>query len=187
MGSGCATGEEAYSIAMLLLEELGAARKNCPIQLFASDIEPETVRFAREGLYPESIAADVSEERLKRFFAKTDKSYQVTKQLREAVIFSVQNLITEPPFSRLDLVSCRNVLIYLEPDIQRRIITLFSFALRPGGYLFLGKSDGIAGQNELFATLSPKWRIYRSQRPPQRAVENFLLWPRKKRRPAAPW
>jgi len=177
---GCATGEEAYSIAMLLLEELGAARKNCPIQLFASDIEPETVRFAREGLYPESIAADVSEERLKRFFAKTDKSYQVTKQLREAVIFSVQNLITEPPFSRLDLVSCRNVLIYLEPEIQRRIITLFAFALGPGGYLFLGKSDGIAGQNELFATLSPKWRIYGSQGPPQRAVENFLLWPEKK-------
>jgi len=180
---GCATGEEAYSIAMLLLEELGAARKNCPIQLFASDIEPETVRFAREGLYPESIAADVSEERLKRFFAKTDKSYHVTKQLREAVIFSVQNLITEPPFSRLDLVSCRNVLIYLEPDIQRRIITLFSFALGPGGYLFLGKSDGIAGQNELFTNLSPKWRIYRRQGPSQRAVESFLLWPEKKAAP----
>src|SRR4029077_2823767 len=177
---GCATGEEAYSIAMLLLEELGAARKNCPIQLFASDIDPETVRFAREGLYPESIAADVSEERLKRFFAKTDTSYQVTKQLREAVIFSVQNLITEPPFSRLDPVSCRNVLIYVEPEIQRRIITLFAFALRSGGYLFLGKSDGLAGQNELFAALSPKWRIYGSQGPPQRAVENFLLWPEKK-------
>ena len=103
------------------------------------------------------------------------------------MIFSVQNLITEPPFSRLDLVSCRNVLIYLEPEIQRRIITLFSFALRPGGYLFLGKADGIAGQNELFATLSPKWRIYGSRGPPQRAVENFLLWPEKKRRPAVAW
>src|SRR4029077_21223597 len=177
---GCATGEEAYSIAMLLLEELGAARKNCPIQLFASDIEPETVRFACEGLYPESIAADVSEERLKRFFTKTDKSYQVTNELRDALISSVQNLITEPPFSRLDLVSCRIVLIYLEPEIQRRIITLFAFALRSGGYLFLGKSDGLAGQNELFAALSPKWRIYGSQGPPQRAVENFLLWPEKK-------
>ena len=176
---GCATGEEAYSITMLLLEELGAARKNCAIQLFASDMDPEAVRFAREGLYPESIATDVSQERLKRFFTKTDKRYQVTKQLRESVIFSVQNLITEPPFSRLDLVSCRNVLIYLEPDIQRRIITLFSFALRPGGYLFLGKSDGVVGQNELFATLSPTWRIYGSQGP-QRAVENFLLWPEKK-------
>ena len=176
---GCATGEEAYSITMLLLEELGAARKNCAIQLFASDMDPEAVRFAREGLYPESIATDVSQERLKRFFTKTDKSYQVTKQLRESVIFSVQNLITEPPFSRLDLVSCRNVLIYIEPDIQRRIITLFSFALRPGGYLFLGKSDGVVGQNELFATLSPTWRIYGSQGP-QRAVENFLLWPEKK-------
>jgi len=95
----------------------------------------------------------------------------------------VQNLISQPPFSRLDLVSCRNVLIYLEAEIQRRIITLFSFALGPGGYLFLGKSDGIAGQNELFATLSPKWRIYRSQGPPQRAMENFLLWPGKKAAP----
>ncbi|MGH7847669.1 MAG: chemotaxis protein CheB, partial [Candidatus Binatia bacterium] len=183
---GCATGEEAYSIAMLLLEDLGAARKSCPIQLFASDIDPEVVRFAREGLYPKSIAADVSEERLKRFFTKTDKSYQVIKQLREAVIFSAQNMITEPPFSRLDLVSCRNVLIYLEADIQRRIITLFSFALRPRGYLFLGKSDGIAGQSELFLTISPKWHIYRSQGSPQRAVENFLLWPEKKAAPGGP-
>jgi PAS domain S-box-containing protein len=180
---GCATGEEAYSIAILLLEELGAARRNCPIQLFASDADPEVIRFARGGLYPESIAADVSEERLKRFFAKTDKSYQVTKQLRETMIFSVQNLITEPPFSRLDLVSCRNVLIYLEPDIHKRIIMLFSFALRPGGYLFLGKSDGTAGQSELFATVSPKWHIYRSQGPGQRAVENFLRWPEKKKAP----
>ena len=180
---GCATGEEAYSITMLLLEELGAARKNCAIQLFASDMDPEAVRFAREGLYPESIATDVSQERLKRFFTKTDKSYQVTKQLRESVIFSVQNLITEPPFSRLDLVSCRNVLIYLEPDIQRRIITLFSFALRPGGYLFLGKSDGVVGQNELFATLSPTWRIYGSQGPPA-SRGKLLALAREKRRPA---
>jgi two-component system CheB/CheR fusion protein len=146
---GCATGERPILSPCCSWKNLGGA-ENCPIQLFASDIEPETVRFAREGLYPESIAADVSEERLKRFFAKTDKSYQVTKQLREAVIFSVQNLITEPPFSRLDLVSCRNVLIYLEPDIQRRIITLFAFALGPGGYLFLGKSDGIAGRTSCF-------------------------------------
>ena len=166
---------------------LGAARKNCPIQLFASDIEPETVRFAREGLYPESIAADVSEERLKRFFAKTDKSYHVTKQLREAVIFSVQNLITEPPFSRLDLVSCRNVLIYLEPDIQRRIITLFSFALGPGGYLFLGKSDGIAGQNERFATLSRSGASTAGKGRPSEPWKTSCFGQRKKRRPAAPW
>jgi two-component system, chemotaxis family, CheB/CheR fusion protein len=99
------------------------------------------------------------------------------------VIFSVQNLITEPPFSRLDLISCRNVLIYLEPDIQKKIIALFSFALRPGGYLFLGKSDGLSGQSELFAAVSSKWRIYRSQGPGQRAVENFLRWPEKKTAP----
>ena len=159
---GCATGEEAYSVAMLLREELTAAEKNCTIQLFASDVDSEAVRFAREGIYPESIAADVSEERLNQFFIKQDDgTYAVTKALRESIIFSVQNLITEPPFSKLDFISCRNVLIYIETIIQRRIISLFAFALRPGGYLFLGKSDGIAGQGGLFTTVSQKWRVYR--------------------------
>jgi two-component system, chemotaxis family, CheB/CheR fusion protein len=159
---GCATGEEAYSVAMLLREELTAAEKNCTIQLFASDIDSEAVRFAREGVYAQSIAADVSEERLNRFFIKQDDgAYAVTKALRESIIFSVQNLITEPPFSKLDFISCRNVLIYIEPIIQRRIISLFAFALHPGGYLFLGKSDGIAGQSELFTTVSQKWHLYR--------------------------
>jgi two-component system, chemotaxis family, CheB/CheR fusion protein len=159
---GCATGEEAYSIAMMLREELTAVKKNCPIQLFASDVDSELVRFAREGVYPQSIAADVCEERLNQFFTKqNDGAYAVTKPLRESIIFSVQNLITEPPFSKLDFISCRNLLIYIEPMVQRRIISVFAFALRPGGYLFLGKSDGIAGQSGLFTTVSQKWRVYR--------------------------
>jgi chemotaxis methyl-accepting protein methylase/signal transduction histidine kinase len=158
---GCATGEEAYSIAILLLEELSAAGKNCAIQLFASDVDGDCVKFAREGVYPQTIAADVSEERLKRFFTKQDSRYQVSKQVRELVIFSVQNLISEAPFSKLDLISCRNVLIYIEPNVQRRIISLLAFALSPGGYLFLGKSDGMAAQTGLFTTISQKRRLYR--------------------------
>jgi chemotaxis methyl-accepting protein methylase/signal transduction histidine kinase len=171
---GCATGEEAYSLAILFMEELAAAKQNCPIQLFASDVDSKLVRFAREGVYPQSITADVSEERLKQFFTKQDDGgYAVTKPLRESVIFSVQNLLTEPPFSKLDFISCRNVLIYIEPIAQRRIISVFAFALRAGGYLFLGKSDGIAGQSELFRTVSQKWRVYRRTVSPKSRITDF--------------
>ncbi|HEY7219863.1 MAG TPA: chemotaxis protein CheB [Candidatus Binatia bacterium] len=158
---GCSTGEEAYSIAILLLEQLEAANKNCPLRIFASDVDGEALKFAREGIYPHSIAADVAEPRLNRFFTKQDSTYRVTKQLRESVIFSMQNVLTEAPFSKLDLISCRNLLIYIEPAVQRRLISLFAFALGPGGYLFLGKSDGTASQNPLFLAVSAKWRIYR--------------------------
>ena len=158
---GCSTGEEAYSIVMLLLEELASANKTSPLQIFASDIDSEALKFAREGIYPHSIAADVSEERLNRFFTKQDSHYQVAKRLRESVIFSLQNLLTDAPFSRLDLISCRNVLIYIEPVVQRKLISLFAFALTSAGYLFLGKSDAIASQSAYFAPVSAKWRIYR--------------------------
>jgi two-component system, chemotaxis family, CheB/CheR fusion protein len=158
---GCSTGEEAYSIAILLLEELDAAEKNCPLQVFATDVDSESLKFAREGTYPRSIAADVDESRLARFFTKRDSTYQVSKRVREAVIFSLQNLLTEPPFSRLDLISCRNLLIYIEPPVQRKLLSLFAFALNPEGHLFLGKSDGMASHSALFASVSSKWRIYR--------------------------
>ncbi|HEX7233421.1 MAG TPA: chemotaxis protein CheB, partial [Candidatus Binatia bacterium] len=157
----CSTGEEVYSIAMLLLEELAAANKNTPLQIFASDVDSESLKFAREGIYPHSIAADVSEERLGRFFIKQDSHYQAGKRLRESVIFSLQNLLTDAPFSRLDVISCRNLLIYIEPVVQRRLISLFAFALNSGGYLFLGKSDGTASQSPYFTASSSKWRIYR--------------------------
>ena len=157
----CSTGEEAFSIAILLLEELSAANKRVPLQIFASDVDSESLDFAREGIYPHSIANDVSEARLARFFTKQDSHYQVTKSLRESVIFSVHNLLTDAPFSRLDLVSCRNLLIYIEPVAQRRLLSLFAFALTGNGYLFLGKSDGTASQDSYFAPVSAKWRIYR--------------------------
>lgn len=158
---GCSTGEEAYSIAILLLEELDAANKNCPIQIFASDIDGEALKFAREGIYPQSIAADVSEPRLNRFFIRQGSTYQVSKRLRESAIFALQNLLTEAPFSKLDLISCRNLLIYIEPVVQRKLLSLFAFALNSGGHLFLGKSDGMASQSPLFVPVSSRWRIYR--------------------------
>ncbi len=172
---GCSTGEEAYSIAILLLEQLEAANKNCPLQIFASDVDGEALKFAREGTYPHSIAADVSEPRMNRFFTKQDSTYQVSKRLRESVIFSMQNLLTEAPFSKLDLISCRNLLIYIEPTVQRRLISLFAFALGPGGYLFLGKSDGTASQNSLFLPIAAKWRIYRRNNAIASGIPDFSL------------
>ena len=158
---GCSTGEEAYSIAILLAEEIEAGDKNCQLQIFASDVDLTALAFAREGIYPHSISADVSEARLNRFFTREDSTYRVSKRLRESVMFSPQNLLTQAPFSKLDLISCRNLLIYIEPAVQRKLLSLFAFALRGGGYLFLGKSDGMAAQHPLFTTVSVKSRIYR--------------------------
>ena len=183
---GCATGEEPYSIAILLREELAAANKTCPIQLFASDVAGDSLKFAREGMYPRSIAADVSEQRLNDFFTKQDSTYQISKRLRESIIFSAQNLLTEAPFSKLDLISCRNFLIYIEPIVQRRILSLFAFALNPGGYLFLGKSDGMAGPSGLFTAVSSKWRIYRRNNSVQPGISEFLFSFAGKTRGAAP-
>jgi two-component system, chemotaxis family, CheB/CheR fusion protein len=157
----CSTGEEAYSVAMLFLEELAAANRNIPLQVFASDIDSEALNFAREGIYPHSIANDIPETRLSRFFSKHESHYQVVKSLRDSVIFSVHNLLSDAPFSRLDLISCRNFLIYVEPVAQRRLIALFAFALTRNSYLFLGKSDAIATQDSFFVPVSTKWRIYR--------------------------
>ena len=159
---GCASGEEAYSIAILILEALSAARKSCRVQIFATDVDEDALEVARQGIYPESIAADVTAERLSRFFTRVDeRTYQVAKPLRESVIFAVQNLISDAPFTKLDLVSCRNLLIYLEPDVQKKVITLFHFALSEGGFLFLGPSETIGRQIDLFEPVSKKWRIYR--------------------------
>jgi len=158
---GCATGQEAYSIAMVLVEQMQAAQVSHEIQIFASDVERDALDAARAATYPESIAVDVSPERLRRFFTKVNGSYRVNKELREAVVFAEQNLITDPPFSKLDLISCRNLLIYLEEEVQRRIISLLHFALAEGGYLFLGPAETIGPAEDLFEPLSKKWRVYR--------------------------
>src|SRR5579884_189268 len=159
---GCAMGEEAYVLAMLLKEQLAVARKSCRVQVFATDVDGDAVDVARQALYPDSIAADLTPERLTQFFTKVDDhTYQVNKSLRDMIIFAVQNLLSDPPFSKLDLISCRNLLIYLEPEVQKKVVTLFHFALVEGGFLFLGPAETIGRQIDLFETLSKKWRIFR--------------------------
>ena len=160
---GCASGEEAYSIAILLCEH-AATLDNAPrIKIFATDIDERGLEMARKGLYPDAIAEHVSPERLERFFNKQDHSYQVKRELREICIFSTHSFIKDPPFSRLDLISCRNVMIYLGPDLQRKIIPLFHYALRSGGYLFLGPSESAAGHLGLFRAQDKKHRIFQKK------------------------
>jgi two-component system CheB/CheR fusion protein len=157
---GCATGEEAYSIAILLCEHASTLDNAPTIQIFATDIDDQGLEMARKGRYPENIAKQVSPERLERFFSKQDSAYQVKRGLREVCIFSNHSFIKDPPFSRLDLISCRNVMIYLGRDLQRKIVPLFHYALRPGGYLFLGPSETTASHQELFRTIDKKHRIF---------------------------
>ncbi|HEY9183229.1 MAG TPA: CheR family methyltransferase, partial [Gammaproteobacteria bacterium] len=166
---GCASGEEAYSIAILLLEQFRAADKVESIQIFATDIDERALDVARQGVYPDSIAAAVSPERLKRFFVKVDQHhYQVSKQLRDSIVVAPQNLISDAPFSRLDLISCRNVLIYLEPHIQEKVISLLHFSLQPDGYLLLGPAESVGRASAIFEPVSQKWRLYRRTGPVRR-------------------
>jgi two-component system CheB/CheR fusion protein len=144
---------------MLALEEIEATKRNIKLQVFASDIEEDSVVFARNGLYPASIEAEVSPARLARFFVTEGNGYRVVPQLREAVIFTVQDILADAPFSRIDLVSCRNLLIYLQPDVQDKVLSLFHFALRPGGILFLGAAENSAGAH--FEPISEGHQIYR--------------------------
>jgi two-component system CheB/CheR fusion protein len=158
---GCATGEEAYSVALMMHEMLTEQRKPSSLQVFATDIDQEALEVARRGVYPESIAADVSRERLERFFAKQDGFYKVGEQLRDSLVFAPHDLLNEPPFSNMDLISCRNVLIYLESEAQRKVLDLFAFALVKGGYLFMGRSDAVSGRDNLFETVSGEHRLFR--------------------------
>ncbi|REK17740.1 MAG: response regulator [Planctomycetota bacterium] len=164
---GCATGEEAYTLAILLDEQIRRAGKPCRFQIFATDIAEDSLETGRAGLYPETIAQDITKERLKTYFTKQGNTYRVTKSLRESVVFASQNVLAQPPFSKLDLIICRNLLIYLEPDAQRRLLSVFQFALREGRYLFLGSSESVGERTDLFTAISPKWRIY--VRTPQQA------------------
>lgn len=161
--AGASTGEEAYTLVMLLLEKLKEARKDCPVQVFATDTNEDALTIARAGIYPLGIAEHVSPERLRRFFTeiKGDHHYQITQELRECVVFGTQNLFTDPPFSRMDLITCRNLLIYLEPEVQKRVMLLFHYALKPKGCLFLGPAETIGPHEDLYRPVSRKWRIYR--------------------------
>ena len=158
--TACATGEEAYSIAMLLCEH--AAKLNDPptLQLFATDIDEQSIHSAREGLYPRTIEADVSQERLRRFFMRDNGSYRLKKEIRDKVLFARHNVLSDPAFSRVDLVTCRNLLIYLNREAQRRVFDVFHFALRPGGLLFIGGAESADSSHSLFSPLDNHHRIY---------------------------
>ena len=159
--AGCSTGEEAYSLAMVFQEQIAAANSSIKLQIFASDADADAVAFARDGLYPEAITADVSPARLAGFFIKEDQGYRVLPELRATVVFTVQDLLADPPFSRIDLVSCRNVMIYLGPEAQRKVITLFHFALKKNGVLLLGNSESVGDSADRFEVISKPARLYR--------------------------
>jgi len=149
---GCASGEETYSVAIALLEFLGDKSSQANIQFFGTDVSESSIAKARAGSYPENITADVSPERLRRFFTKVEGRYRVTKNIRDMCIFAQHNILNDPPFSQMDLIACRNLLIYLEPVLQNKAISLFHYALRPGGYLLLGASEGVGTAGHLFST-----------------------------------
>ena len=157
---GCATGEEAYSIAIALLEFLGDRAVGVPIQIFATDIDETAIETARSGVYRDSIAADLTPDRLRRFFIKVERGYQVTKSVRDMCVFAKQNVTRDPPFSRLDLISCRNVLIYLGPVLQRLVMPIFHYALKSTGFLLLGTAETVGAFSDLFEAVDRKHRIY---------------------------
>jgi two-component system CheB/CheR fusion protein len=162
----CSTGEEAYSLAMLFEEALDSFKprktaKNFRLQIFATDLDAQAIARARAGMYPQNISADVSSERLSRFFVKEESGYRVSKSIREMVIFAPQNVIMDPPFTKLDLLSCRNLLIYLTPELQKKLLPLFHYSLNADGILFLGTSEAIGGFDYLFQPVDGKTRLYR--------------------------
>lgn len=157
---GCATGEEAYTLAILLHERLRESKTQPQIQIFATDIDERALDIARQGLYPDSIKSSVPAELLSRYFTPDSDYYRVNKEIREEIVFAVQNLITGAPFSQLDLITCRNLLIYLKLEMQTQAMNLFHFALRPNGVLFLGSSESIGRSSDLFLPIDRRHRIY---------------------------
>jgi len=158
---GCSTGEEAYSLAIIISELMEKLKINLNVQIFATDIDETGIEVARKGLYPDGIATDISKERLRRFFTKNDGFFQIRKQIRDMVVFSIQSIIKDPPFSRLDLASCRNLMIYMDAALQKKIIPLFHYTLNPGGILFLGTSESIGEFTDFFQPISYKWKVFR--------------------------
>ena len=160
---GCATGEEAYSIAILFSEYMDDSKQEFTVQIYSSDIDADSIAAARSGVYPTSIALDVSPERLRRFFVKDETGYRIKKKIREMIVFAVQNVIKDPPFIKLDLISCRNLLIYLGPELQNKLIPTFYFALKPSGILFLGPAESIGSFTDLFKPINKKWRFCQAE------------------------
>ncbi|HXS26948.1 MAG TPA: CheR family methyltransferase [Steroidobacteraceae bacterium] len=187
---GCSTGEEAYSLAIVLAEYVSEMRHVGPVALYATDLNNSSIDRARVGVYPRSIAEDVSPDRLQRFFVEVDGGYRVTKSIRDMCIFARQNALTDPPFSHMDLVSCRNVMIYMESALQRKLLFTLHYALKPHGYLFLGPSETIGSSRELFDVDDVKHKIY-SKKPaklrPEQAFPVAPYTPRSSERRAERW
>lgn len=161
--AGCSTGEEAYSLAMVFREavECLAPEHRPTLQIFATDLDPDAIARARQGVYPPNVASDVSAKRLKRFFVEDDNGYRVGKEIREMVVFAPQNAIMDPPFTRLDILTCRNLLIYLGPELQKKLLPLFHYSLKPGGILMLGSAESLGGYGDHFSPIDAKARLFR--------------------------
>jgi len=165
--SGCSTGEEAYSLAIVFKEVLAQLEpsQDFSMQIFATDLDREAIDKAREGVFSANIAEDMSSERLKRYFVKVDRGYQVIKSIRDMVIFAQQNMIKDPPFTKIDILTCRNLLIYLTPELQKKLLPLFHYSLNPGGVLFLGSAEAVGNFTDLFRPLDRKSRLYQRLQP----------------------
>lgn len=161
--AGCSTGEEVYSLAMLLTDQLQLDASSASLQLFATDIDERAISVGRAGLYPQAIITDVPPARLRHYFIKEDDHYRIRKEIREKVLFAKHSLLSDPPFSQIDLIVCRNLLIYLDREVQREILQMFHFALRPGGFLFLGSSESADACQELFTPIDKRNRIFRAK------------------------
>jgi len=158
---GCATGEEAYSLAMLLREHMSSLRVSPKVQVFATDIDDAAIGTARLGRYPSTLVDGLSAERRERFFHSSQRAFVVAKEVRDLCTFSTHNVVRDPPFSRMDLVSCRNLLIYMSPELQARVVPVFHYSLVPGGILLLGGSESVAQHTDLFDTVDKPSRIFR--------------------------
>jgi len=175
--TGCSTGEEVYSLAMLFDEVMDSMMRHFNLQFFGTDIDEDAIEFARAGVYPPGIQLDVSEERLKRYFVKEENGFfSIKKVVREKIVFAVQNLIKDPPFTKLDIISCRNLLIYLTTELQKKLLPVFRYSLKPNGILFLGSSETIGTSQDLFTAAERKWKIYH-QVPDLLAQPAFIYLP----------
>lgn len=158
---GCATGEEVYTLAIVMQEVGEKLKRHLGVQIFGTDLDSDAIDMARLGRFPEGISADISADRLERYFIHESGNYRVSKEIRDLAIFAPQNLIKDPPFTKLDLLSCRNLLIYLDAELQKRLMPIFHYALKPGGLLMLGSSESVGNFSDLFETVDKKWKIYR--------------------------
>lgn len=177
--AGCSTGEEAYSYAILAKEYMDRIKRTYDVQIFATDIDKHAIETARTGTYPESIAGDISPERLKRFFRFKEERYSMVQGIREMIVFAPHDLLRDPPFFKLDLVSCRNLLIYMTPEIQKKILPLFFYSLNPGGHMVLGPSETVGQFNDIFKVIDKKWKVFQRSEVEAKRLVDFPLSPRR--------